>query len=157
MGRFYSLTFSKVSVSQVQDLISGVTTSSNVLTRIRRFWCMCTDNAVPSGVDQLAFQAWISTATTLGSGGTTANMQRYDINDANGIGTWHANDTTQMTPGTQEILGNWACNVKQGLDVVLSTPAEMAGGDAFAFTLSQAPGAALHLSGGVLIEQIGGT
>lgn len=156
MGRRYVITFSKVSVSAVQDLIS-FTGSNNTLTRVLRAWCMCTDLTVASSTDQLAFDAYHTTMASIGSGGSTPTPQKQDIGDAAAVGTYHANDTSQMTnAGSQQFAGNWGCNIKQGLDIVFSTPVEVAADEGFAFRLTQAPGAAIHLSGGILVEQIGG-
>lgn len=159
MSRRYQLTFENVAVSAVQDmvLIQGAAGKS---TRIVRAWVGCTDQTPTN--QQLAVRARFLPATvTAGTGGSVNQTPaRTDPGDAAcSSATCGLNNTGKATTtGTAIVLYENGVNIFAGDSKAWQPGKEppIGPGEAFVWELIAAPAAAIHLSGGVEIDETGG-
>lgn len=156
MPRRYKVTFEKVAVSAVQDLVTIFGASGKML-RIIRTWVDCVDVTAPTN-QQLALRCSFVPATLGGSsGGSTPTPAKIDQGDAAASFTAHANDTTKATSsGTIVKIEENGANVFAGWDYMWPSPPPIGPSQAFVFELITAPTGTLTLSGGCEVEEIGG-
>jgi hypothetical protein len=156
MGREYSVTFEKVSVSAAQDLVQIKGASGKIL-RIRRQWVADADVTAPTNTALALRSRFLGATVTDGSGGSSPTPKPFDPGDAAASFTAKANNTTQATStGTVNILEENACNVFAGYDYMFPFPPIIGPSESFVFELIDTPGATLVLSGGVVVEELGG-
>ncbi|MCC8946003.1 hypothetical protein H8A97_13060 [Bradyrhizobium sp. Arg62] len=155
MPRIYKVTFENVSVSAAQDLIQ-IKGASNKILRILRRWVECVDQTAPTG-QMLRLRERILPATvTDGSGGSTPTPAKTDQGDAGASFTALANNTTQATTnGTAVAVGTTGCHIFNGYDDIHDEPPTVIPTSSYVLELLGAPLAAVHLSGGVEVEEIG--
>lgn len=156
MPRRYRVTFEKVAVSAVQDLVTIIGATGKML-RIIRTWVDDADVTAPTN-QQLALRCRFLPATvTNGSAGSAPTPQKLDPGDAAASFTARANDTTKATTsGTAVILEENSANVFAGWDFMWPTPPPVGPSQAFVMELITAPSGTLTLSGGIEVEEIGG-
>lgn len=155
MARQYQVLFEAVAVSAAQDLVAIPGTAK--LMRILRCWVGCTDTAVATG-QMLQLRARLATAAfAVGSGGTTGlTPTKIDNGDAAcTCTTAGTNNTTPATGTFTKVYENgvhlyqgdvWQCPVP--LPFIATT-------QGFVWELMSTVSGTVHLSGGVLFEEIG--
>lgn len=159
MPRQYRVTFggsTGVSVSQAQDLLQ-IKGASGKIVRVVKVWAKATDTTLPTA-QMLQFRCRFLPATvTDGSGGSSPTPQKVDPGDAAASFTAKANNTTQATTsGTAVELHNWGEHVYSGADESFPDRPPVGPSESFTFELLSTPSGTLHLSGGALVEEIGG-
>ena len=157
MPRKYVVTFEKVSVSAVQDLIA-IYGASGKMTRILEVALSDVDGTAPTNT-QLALRCrYLPATVSAGSGGTTGiTPSKTDPGDAAASITAGTNNTTKATTGgTAVVLREDGCNVFQGYTYAFPAPPVIGPSEAFVFEIITAPGSALTMSGTVTVEEMGG-
>ena len=156
MPRTYAVTFEEVACSAAQDLVQIIGAAGKTLRILRQFVAM-TDTSPPTN-QQLALRSRFLPATvTNGSGGTSPTPRPFDPGDAAASFTAKANSTTQATTnGTAAILEENGCNAFAGYDYMFPRPPIIGPSESFVFELLAAPVGTPHLSGGVIVEEMGG-
>lgn len=152
-GRVYTASFADVSVSAVQDLLAVYTGSGKVVQIHSVELAQKTATAV--GNLSLTFKR-ATGGFTAGSGGSTPTAIPVNPGDAAATATVHANDTTQLTGGTEVVLYATAVNVVNGW--LYLPPAEdrpvIGLSSAFVVSLNTAPGSAETFSGQITFAEL---
>lgn len=158
MGRYYTVVFSAVAVSAVQDLFELVA-PANAAARIRlhQVNLFQTSDAATGDSENLRVTIKRSTsASTSGSGGSTPTPQPLESGDPAATFTAEANNTTQVTGGTTVVLFEDGFNV---LGAFVWSPAippdrkpSAVNGERLVISLT-APADALTMSGTVVVEE----
>ncbi len=152
MGRIYSVSFVDVSVSAAQDLFEILCAADKILTL--HAVNISQRNSVTSEQLLISLRR-VSGAPTSGSGGSTPSAVPLVPGDASSGATIEANNTTQLTGGTNSIIWAEAFNALAGFSFV--PPYEMrpkiSGQTRFLVELEQAPAAALTMSGTIIFEE----
>lgn len=172
MPRSHTVTFKGVLVAAPQDLvaiygasIAGSSSSSSPggvtpplrMLRILRQWWGCTDTTAPTDQQLQIESGTLLANVTQGSGGSIGTPQKIDPGDANGTFTAHVNDTTGAASSSSFTqLEEHGDNVKAGYDYMFPKPPIVGPAEAFVFRLLSTPSGTVHLSGGILLEEIGG-
>lgn len=156
MPRMYRVLFSGVSVSAAQDLVSILGATGKVC-RIIKAWAKCVQTSAPTD-QQLQFRCRVLPATvTPGSGGGAFTPAKVDPGDAAASFTARINDTTPATTnGTAVIHDTGGENVKAGYEMYFPEKPPVGPSQSFVFELLGAPSGTLTMSGGLLVEEIGG-
>jgi hypothetical protein len=156
MPRQYRITFEQVAVSAAQDLIE-IKGAAGKVVRILKVWWGATDTTTPTG-QQLSFRCrYLPATVTDGSGGSTPTPQKTDPGDAAASLTALTNNTTKATTsGTAVILEERGDYVLSGGEYPFPDRPPIGPSEAFVFELLSTPSGTLHLSGGALVEEIGG-
>jgi hypothetical protein len=156
MPRTYAVTFEEVACSAAQDLVQIIGAAGKTLRILRQFVSM-TDNSPPTN-QQLALRSRFLPATVSnGSGGTSPTPQLFDPGDAAASFTAKANSTSKATTsGTAAILEENGCNAFAGYDYMFPRPPIIGPSESFVFELLVGPVGTMHLSGGVIVEEMGG-
>jgi len=156
MSRIYAVTFEKVSVSAVQDLVQIVGTTG-VMCKIKEVTVADVDATAPATNMQLALRCRLLPATvTNGSGGSTPTPQPLDQGDAAATFTALANNTTKATTsGTASIIREDGANIYTGYSYQFPNPPTVKPGTSFVFELITTPAATVTLSGSVIVEEEG--
>ena len=156
MARTYAVTFEQISVSSPQDLVQ-VKGAAGKMLRILRIFTSATDTTAPTN-QQLSLRARFLPATvTDGSGGSTDTPRPMDPGDASASFTALINNTTKATTnGTAAVVEENACNVFSGYDYMFPRPPVVGPSESFVFELLSTVSGTVHLSGGVLVEEMGG-
>ncbi len=157
MPRSYSVSFEKVSVSAVQDLVQIAGAAGKTL-KIKSVNVADVDATAPTTNQQLALRCRFLPATvTNGSGGATPTPRPFDPGDPAASFTALTNNTTKATTsGTATILREDGCNVYAGYTYPFPTPPIIGPSESFVFELITAPATTLTLSGTVEVEETGG-
>lgn len=156
MARVYSVNFDNVAVTAAQDLIQ-VKGAAGKMLRILRQWVTATDTSVPTSQMIRGRSRFLPATVTDGSGGSTPTPQKLDAGDAAASFTALANNTTQATTtGTGLIVETWGAHIYSGYDYAFPRPPVVGPSESFTFELESTVSGTVHLSGGVLVEEIGG-
>lgn len=156
MARRYNVSFEKISVAAVQDLLS-IAGASGKTCRVIEISVAAVDAAAPTN-GQLALRASLLTATvTAGSGGAAVTPRPFDIGDAAASFTARRNDTTQATSsGAKTTVREDGCNIYAGYSYMFPSPPVVGPSQSFVFELITTPGATYTLSGNIVVEEMGG-
>ncbi len=155
MSRIYSVTFENVSVSAAQDLLQ-IKGASNKMLRILRRWVGATDTTIPTGQMLRLRERVLPATVTDGSGGSTPTPAKHDQGDAAASFTALANNTTPATTnGTASVQYAMGCHIFNGFDDIHDDPPTIAPTSSYVFELLSTVTGAVHLSGGVEVEEIG--
>lgn len=158
MPRRYTVTFSGVTVSAAQDLIQ-VTGATGKMIRILRCWVGCVDVTLATGQGMKLRARFLPATVTVGSGGTTGiTPSKVDPGDAAcSSSTCATNNTTQATTnGTAVLLLADGCHLYSGHQWQPIEPPTVGPSEAFVYELLSAQSGTVNLSGGCLIEEVGG-
>lgn len=154
--RLYTVQFSNVSVSAVQDLFA-VYTGANIAIEIHEL-VIGQISATTVGNLRLSFKRFSGSFTT-GSGGTTPTPAPHNFNDiATKISSAHVNDTTQCAVGSGAVatLRADVYNVVNGFQY-LPPPEDrfqVAPSQSFVLSLDSTPGSAETMSGAVVYAEL---
>jgi hypothetical protein len=156
MPRTYAVTFEEVACSAAQDLVQINGASGKMLRILRQFVSM-TDPSPPTNQQFALRSRYLPATVTNGSGGSSPTPQPFDPGDAAASFTAKANSTTKATTnGTASILEENGCNSFAGYDYMFPKPPTIGPSEAFVFELLASPTGTPHLSGGVIVEEMGG-
>lgn len=155
MPREYSVSFEKVSITAVQDLVT-ILGATGKMCRVKRCTIIDVESTAPTN-EQLALRFRILPATvSAGSGGSMPTPRPFDPGDAAATFTAHANDTSKTTTsGTAEIVEEGGCNVFGGYDYFFPYPPLIGPTSAGVFELITAPSVTIICSGTVVVEEMG--
>lgn len=157
MGRFYTASFSAVSVSAAQDVFEILAASGKPFYLHEIVLSQTSDygDAQAEG-EQIAIKRATGSYTS-GSGGSTGTLQKHLTNDASAGPTPEFNNTTQASAGTGALttIRTDSFNVQAGYQYlptpetrILFLPAE-----AVVVSIS-APADALTMNGSITIEEL---
>jgi len=157
MGRIYRVTFDNVLVSAAQDLVQ-INGASGKMVRILHRWVAATDTSIPSAqMLQLRERFLPSTVTNGTTGTTSATVAKTDPGDAAASFTAQTNCTGKATTnGTAIQLFATGCHIYNGYDDEPIAPYPIGPSEAYVFELESTVTGIVHLSGGVIVEEIGG-
>jgi len=148
--------FEQVAVSAAQDLIQ-ITGASGKIVLVKAAWWGSTDTTAPTSQQVATRCRFLPATVTNGSGGTTPTISRTDPGDAAASFTALANNTTKATTGGTAIVQDESGdNVLAGYSNVFLKPVPVGPSEAFVFELLSTVTGTVHLSGGVIVEEIGG-
>lgn len=158
MGKRCTVTFEKISISAVQDLVAIKADAAKPI-RILRYWFGVPDTTLPSQ-NMVALRARTATATvTLGSGGASATPVHLDATNTTTISaTAHVNDTSKATTsGSFVIVDEQGVFIYSGYDSAQTgrDPIDIPAAGGFVLELISALGGATVCSGGVDFEELG--
>jgi hypothetical protein len=156
MPRVYVVAFEAVAVTAVQDLIQ-ITGAVGKIVRPIRAWVKATDTTLPTGQMLSTRCRFLPATVTNGSGGTTPTIGKTDPGDAAASFTAMANNTTKATTsGTAVVVDESGDHIFSGYDNTLVVRPPIGTTEAFVFELLSTVSGTVHLSGGVLVEEMGG-
>ncbi len=156
MPRVYSVSFDNVSVSAAQDLVQ-VKGAAGKAVRILREWVTATDTSAPTSQMIRGRSRFLPATVTDGSGGSTPTPRPLDPGDAAASCTALANNTTQASSnGTATVLNVWGAHIFSGYDYAYPRPPVIGPSESFTFELESTVSGTVHLSGGVLVEEMAG-
>jgi hypothetical protein len=156
MGRIYRVTFDAVNVTAAQDLIQ-INGAAGKMLRILHRWVAATDTTIPSAQMLQLRERYLPSTVTNGSGGTSPTPQRTDPGDAAASFTALVNSTTKATTsGTAVQLFATGAHIFNGYDDTVIAPYPIGPSEAYVFELESTVSGAVHLSGGVEVEETGG-
>ena len=155
MGRVYSISFTNISVSAVQDLISVQSTSGMAFKLLEAVFGQITVTTIENL--RLTIKRF-SGAYTIGSVGAAATPQKQNFGDAAATVTARVNDTTQTVVGGGAVVTERAdvLNMINGYQYLAIPDKEIiiAPSQALVFSLDTAPGAARVMNGSLLVEEM---
>ena len=156
MPRTYSVTFEEVACTAAQDLVQIIGAAGKTLRILRQYVAM-TDTSPPTNQQFAIRSRFLPATVTNGSGGSSPTPRPFDPGDASASFTAKANSTTPATTnGTAAILEENGCNSFAGYDYMFPRPPIIGPSESFVFELLAAPSGTPHLSGGVIVEEMGG-
>jgi hypothetical protein len=152
----YRVTFEDVLVALPQDLLQ-IKGASGKIVRIHKVWAGATDTSLPTAQNLKWRCRYLPATVTDGSGGGSATIAKVDPGDAAASFTALANNTTKATTGgTAAVLHEDGDHVYSKLTEAFPDRPPVGSGESFVFELLSTPSGTLHLSGGALVEEIGG-
>lgn len=157
MGRRYSVSFSGVAVSAAQDLFEYLVAADKVLT-LHECHVSQSSDAGDSESEQLRCSIRrVTGSPTSGSGGSTPTPRPLDPGDAAAGGTIEANNTTQISGGTNVVVAEECWNVMAGMHYVPTPEAKIdfTGQTRLVVELEAAPADAVTMSGYMIVEERG--
>ena len=158
MGRLFSARFEAVGVTAAQDLFSlGAPTSG--MGRLHSVVIAQTSD-VGDAAEEILIVRIVTGNTTVGSGGTAPTAVPFQLGDTPTV-TVRANDTTEVTAGSQAIKHSDAFNIRVGWQYV-PTPEtridfnELAAGTTtfLAVQLISVPSDSVDLTGTIIWEEM---
>ncbi|KKN55512.1 hypothetical protein LCGC14_0581870 [marine sediment metagenome] len=158
MGRIYTARFEAVNVSAAQDVFSLGSPTSGVGLLHAVYLSQTSD--VGDSAEIIEEVRIVTGNTTVGSGGSAPTAIPFQLGDTPTV-TVRANDTTEVSAGTQVIKFSDAWNVRVGWQY-LPTPETriywnelIAGTKTFlAIQLPGAPASAITMTGTIIFEEI---
>jgi hypothetical protein len=155
MARQYSVSFTSVAATAAQDLFE-ITAATGKPVRING-WCISQSteikDAEEEGLSILVRRG--SSATTSGSGGTSATPALQDSADSAAGATVEVNNTTRMSGGTITTLEALNWNVRAPF-LMIYTPEmkpRITPGDRLTIELATAPADSVTISGTVWFQE----
>lgn len=112
-GLIYTAVTQEVTVSAAQDLWEGLLASDHIIIPLSLRFAQRSDvgdaeeEILPISIRR------ITGAPTSGSGGSTPTARPHQTHFPSSAVVWEANNTTQLTGGTNVILGSFNINVRQ--------------------------------------------
>lgn len=156
MPRNYNITFEGVAVTAAQDLVQ-VKGASGKIFRVIRAWVKNTDTTLSTSQMLQTRCRFLPSTVTDGSGGTTPTISKVDPGDAAASITALVNNTTKATTnGTAITLDESGDHIYSGYDNVFPVRTPVGPSESFVFELLSTVTGTVHLSGGVLVEEMGG-
>jgi hypothetical protein len=154
-GRLYSVSFTAVSISAVQDLFNIISGASKITAIHSVELAQITQTTV--GALRLRFR-YVPATVTNGSGGGTATPRPFVVGDAAATFTARINDTTQAS-SSGTIVDIWSdqWNLLNGflwVPPAVNRPIVVAQSAAFVVSLDVAPGSAITCSGTIVVEEL---
>ena len=156
MPRRYRVPFDNVAVTAAQDLVT-IFGATGKMCRIIEVAVCASDTALPTSQMLDLRCRYLPATVTTGSGGAAGVITPTDPGDAAASFTARTNDTSKATTNaTATVRLERACHIYAGLDYMFPDPPPVGPTDAFVFELLSTVSGTVHLSGGLLVEEIGG-
>lgn len=156
MPRNYTIMFESVTVTAAQDLVQVKGASGKIFRPIRA-WVKATDTTLPTAQMISARCRFLPATVTDGSGGTTPTPAKTDPGDAAASITALMNNTVKATTnGTAIVLDEGGEHIYSGYDVIFPVRTPIGPSESFVFELLSTVTGTVHLSGGVIVEEMGG-
>jgi hypothetical protein len=156
MSRIGRVTFEQIACSTFTDLVE-ISPVAPRMIRVLHRWVGCTDNNIPAAQMFALRERYLPATVTHGSGGSTPQVGSLDPGDPLTTATIRCNSTAKATTSaTAVILWEDGAHLYNGYDDALDEPYVIPAGAAYVFELLTAFSPAVHLSGGVTFEEIGG-
>lgn len=157
MGRRYNVTFFEQSISVVQDLLQIKGATGRCL-RILRQWLEIDDSTLPAAQFVGLRSRTLLATVTDGTGGAAATIDPADPGDPAATFTALRNNVTTKatTSSSAKLHYNGGFYVYTGHERMYSSPPVIMLGESFVFEVVRAPSAAIIMSGGVEVEELGG-
>jgi|SRR5579871_48750 len=156
MPRTYTVTFEQVAVSAAQDLLQ-IKGATGKMLRVLEVWTGATDTTIPTSQMLSLRVRFLPATVTDGSGGSTPTPQKVDPGDAAASFTALANNTAKATTsGTAITIREDSTHVFNGYDYPFPRPPVVGPSESLVFELLSTVTGTVHLSGGALVEEIGG-
>ena len=159
MGIMYSMQFSNVAVTVVQDFFSikAVTNSVCIIHEVH------IGQETEEGDAQAEMLSWsivYGAGSTVGSGGSPVTPNPIEFHSTASVAgaTGRANDTTEISGGALTTIHADAFHVAAGLHYVPTPQARpvVSGSDFLAIALLEAPADSIDFYGTLIFEEIGG-
>lgn len=156
MPRQYRVTFEDVAVSAAQDLLQ-IKGASGKIVRIVKVWWGATNTTAPTA-QQIKWRCrYLPATVTDGSGGGSATIGKVDPGDSAASFTALANNTSKATTnGTASVIHEGGDHVYAGGMESFPDKPPVGPSESFVFELLSTPTGTLNMSGGALVEEIGG-
>ncbi len=158
MGRMFTARFEGVTVAAAQDLFSLGSPTSGVGLLHAVFLGQETD--VGDAAEILEIVRIVTGNTTVGSGGSAPTAVPLQLGDTPTV-TVRANDTTEVSAGTQVIKHSDIWNVRVGWQYIPTPETRIYFNELIAGTktylavqLPNAPGSSIDMSGTIIFEEI---
>lgn len=158
MGRIFSARFEAVAVSAAQDVFSLGSPTSGV-GLLHAVYLSQTSDVGDSG-ENIEEVRIVTGNTTVGSGGSAPTAIPFQLGDTPTV-TVRANDTTEVSSGTQVIKFSDAWNVRVGWPYIPTPETRITFGELAAGTktflavqLPNIPGSAITMTGTIIWEEI---
>lgn len=155
MSRHYKVTFENVLVSAVQDLVQIIGATGKIV-KVKEVNVSCVDTSLATGQMLQLRCRFLPATVTNGSGGSSPTPAAMAGDSAASL-TAKANSTTQATTsGTAVVHRTDGCHLFTGYTYSFPVPVEVGPSESFTFELNNAVSGTVHLSGGALVEELGG-
>ena len=157
-GQIYTASVSAVAVSAVQDLFEILCPSDAVLEILELGIGQSSDAGDSEEEVLLTTLRMVSGAPTSGSGGSTPTPAPHNLGGAASGCTVEANNTTQLSGGTNTVLRPWIINVRipDSLIFIPENRIYISPSTRFLWELETAPAEAITLSAHVTWRELGG-
>lgn len=156
MPRSYSVSFQKVSVTAVQDLLQIIGAAGKTL-KIKEVWVASVDSVLPTAQMMALRCSFVPATVTNGSGGSAPTPVAIDPGDAAASFTAKANSTTPATSTNTIVrLKQDGAHLSAGYSYSFAAPPVIGPSESFVFELITAPTSTWVLSGGAVVEETGG-
>lgn len=151
MGRMYSVSFTDVTVSAVQDLFE-INAPATGCVVVHGVWLSQKSDLGDAAAEIMGLL--IHRGSTSGSGGSTPTARPLNAGDAAFAGTVEANNTSQSTEGN--IVLSWHWHIAAGLQWIPTPEMRIVvpPSGRVIIELTAAPADALTMSGTVIFEEI---
>lgn len=156
MARRYAVTFEKVTVTAVQDLVQIIGAAGKIV-RIIEVSVSDVDSTLPTAQMMALRCRFLPATVTNGSGGSSPTPRPFDPGDAAASLTAKANSTTPATTNaTAVVLREDGAHLYAGYSYPFPSPPIIGPSESFVFELITAPSTTWVMSGTVTVEEIGG-
>lgn len=155
LGRVYTVSFSAVSVSAIQDLVYLKAASDKPIVPLEAIFTV--DSSETNEQMKVTIKR-LGATVTVGSVGSSVTARKTASGNAAASFTARANDTTQATSsGTTETLHAEGFPSQGGWEYKpdLTDRFQFISTEACVFELSVAPGSAINMSGKVTVMELG--
>jgi hypothetical protein len=153
MGLVYDAPIEAVSVSAAQDLWEWLTPSDAA----GLLHAVVIEQTASETSEQLRLTvAYVTGAPTSGSGGGTITPTPRVPGAPAAGSTVERNNTTQISGGTSVKIADRGFNILNGIEIIFDPPREVAPSTRIVVALPTAPGAAITVSGVLVMEEVGG-
>lgn len=157
-GNVYTASFQSVAVSAAQDLFEILCPADAVLEIMELGFGQTSDAGDAQEELLLTTLRMVSGAPTSGSGGTTPTPTPHNLGGAASGCTVEANNTTQLTGGTNVVIRPWIVNVRVPDNLILIPESRIfiSPSTRFLWELEAAPADSITASGFVTWRELGG-
>lgn len=154
-GRIYKIEFENVLVAAAQDLVQ-VKGAAGKIVEILRCWVGCVDVTVATGQMMRLRARFLPATVTDGSGGTAGTVVAEPGDAAASLTALINNTTPATTSGTAAVHYANGCHLYQGDNWRFDSPIPVGPSESFVYELLSTVSGTVHLSGGVLVRELGG-
>jgi hypothetical protein len=150
----YSVSFQDVAITALQDLFSLVV-AANKPVKLHSCFLSQTSELGDAAEEQLRIDI-VRGNGTVGSGGTAPTIYKLNSNDAAASATARANDTTEASAGTEQIMHSEAFNVRAGWQYIPTPETRIitsSTDDIIAVRLLDVPGDEITMTGTLYFEE----
>ncbi len=155
MSRIYKVPFDNILVSAAQDLLQ-IKGATGKMLRILEINLACTDTSLATGQMLQLRCRFLPATVTDGSGGGTITPVAMPGDSAASFTCLRNNTTPATTSGTAVVHRTDSMHLYSPYTYPFPKPVEVGQSESFTFELEGAPSGTVHLSGGAIVEELGG-